>query len=428
MKVSRWMLMATAVAALAAGLLAVWFLRAPRVPAVALAEAPLVRTLQFSARVATASRVDLGSTITGRVLRVEVAEGERVRQGQVLVRLESDELKAALAQALASERQAAARLGGLRSTGRSSAQAAWAQTESVLVAAQAELQRTQDLVAKGFLSPARLDEAQRAVAVARAQQAGALAQRTANAEQGTDVAQAQAQLALAAAATAAARARLEQAVLTAPADAQVLARAVEPGQIVQPGRALLTLALAGSPQLSAQVDERFLQQLQVGQRASVMADAFPGQRFEAKVASIAPLVDAQRGAIEVKFSLPPALQQSPPPFLREDMTLSVEVETARRDNALVLPMAALRSEPGAAQGTVWIERNGRVEARPVRLGLRTLDAAEVLEGLAAGDAVLMGDAPPPGRRVHADVGASAALAAKRASQDAGSAMTNAMGR
>jgi HlyD family secretion protein len=428
MKISRSMLMATAVAALAAGLLAVWFLRAPRVPAVALAEAPLVRTLQFSARVATASRVDLGSTITGRVLRVEVAEGERVRRGQVLVRLESDELKAALAQALASERQAAARLGGLRSTGRSSAQAAWAQTESVLVAAQAELQRTQDLVAQGFLSPARLDEAQRAVAVARAQQAGALAQRTANAEQGTDVAQAQAQLALAAAATAAARARLEQAVLTAPADAQVLARAVEPGQIVQPGRALLTLALAGSPQLSAQVDERFLVQLQVGQRASVMADAFPGQRFEAKVASIAPLVDAQRGAIEVKFSLPPALQQSPPPFLREDMTLSVEVETARRDNALVLPMAALRSEPGAAQGTVWIERNGRVEARPVRLGLRTLDAAEVLDGLAAGDAVLVGDAPPPGRRVHADVGAATALAAKRASQDAGSAMTNAMGR
>jgi HlyD family secretion protein len=433
MKMARSIVVAAALTALAAALLAVWFLRAPRVPAVALAQAPLVRTLQFSARVATASRVDLGSTITGRVLRVEVVEGERVRQGQVLVRLESDELKAALAQALASERQVAARLGGLRSTGRSSAQAALAQTDSVLVAAQAELQRTQDLVTKGFLSPARLDEAQRAVAVARAQQAGALAQRAANDEQGTDVAQAQAQLALAAAATAAARARLEQAALTAPADAQVLARAVEPGQIVQPGRALLTLALAGSPQLSAQVDERFLQELQVGQRARVMADAFPGQRFEARVAAIAPLVDAQRGAIEVKFSLSPTLQQSPPPFLREDMTLSVEVETARRENALVLPTNALRSEGGAAPGsaaiaTVWIERNGRVEARPVRLGLRTLDAAEVLDGLAAGDAVLVGDAPPPGRRVHANVSAATALAAKRANQDAGSAMTNAMGR
>ena len=57
--------------------------------------------------------------------------------------------------------------------------------------------------------------------------------------------QAQAQLAVASSATAAARARLDQAVLSAPADARVLARLVEPGQIVQPGRALLSLALAG---------------------------------------------------------------------------------------------------------------------------------------------------------------------------------------
>ena len=425
---SRSILALAAVAALVVALLATWLSRPPRAAAVVLAQASLVRTLQFSARVATVSRVDVGSTLTGRVLQVEVAEGAQVQKGQVLVRLESDELKAALAQAMASERQAAARLGGLRSTGRSSALAALAQTESVLVAAQAELQRTLDLVAKGFLSPARLDEAQRAVAVAQAQRAGAVAQQAANAEQGTDVAQAQAQLALAAAATAAARARLEQAVLTAPADARVLARGVEPGQIVQPGRALLTLALAGAPQLAAQVDERFLQQLQVGQRAGVVADAYPGQRFEARVASIAPLVDAQRGAIEVKFSLPPAAPQSPPPFLREDMTLSVEVETARRESALVLPAAALRSEPGAAQTMVWIERNGRVVERPVRLGLRTLDAAEVLQGLVAGDPVLVGEAPPPGHRVRADVTLAAAPGAKRSGQDAGSAMTNAIGR
>jgi multidrug efflux pump subunit AcrA (membrane-fusion protein) len=109
----------------------------------------------------------------------------------------------------------------------------------------------------------------------------------------------------------------------------VLARTVEPGQIVQPGRALLSLSLAGALQLEAQVDERYLEQLLVGQPASVVADAFPGQRFAARVQSIAPLVDAQRGAIEVKLALP----QRAPDFLREDMTLSVEVETARRERA-----------------------------------------------------------------------------------------------
>jgi HlyD family secretion protein len=212
-------------------------------------------------------------------------------------------------------------------------------------------------------------------------------------------------------------------VLTSPADAKVLTRLVEPGQIVQPGRALLSLALIGPTQLVAQVDERYLEQLQVGQTATALADAYPDQRFAANIQSIAPLVDAQRGAIEVKFSL---LQQ-PPAFLREDMTLSIEVETARRERALVVPVNALRGNESASSAMVWIAQGGRVEERKVRLGLRTLSAVEVLEGLAEGDLVLLGTSPQPGRRVHADTSKLAA-AALRKGDDAGSAMTNAMGR
>ncbi len=411
-------------AVLLAALAAWWTTRAPLVQAVSARMAPLVRTLQFSARVATASRVEVGSTLTGRVLQVAVSEGAQVKAGDVLVRLESDELRASLAQSQASERQAAARLAGLRSTGRSAAQAGVAQAESVLAAAQAELQRTLDLVARGFISEARLDEVRRAVAVAQAQLDGARAQSAANAEPGTDVAQAQAQLALASAARAAAEARLGEAVLTAPADARVLSRMVEPGQIVQPGRALLGLALAGPLQLVAQVDERYLGQLQPGQVAAVLADAYPTQRFTARVLSIAPLVDAQRGAIEVKFSLPPPL----PAFLREDMTLSVEVETARREQALVVPADALRSDESTGP-SVWLARDGRVQARKVRLGLRTLDAVEILDGLSAGEVVLLGPAPQPGRRVRADTGAGpSSRASKGTKEDAGAAMSNAMGR
>ncbi|MDP2262179.1 MAG: efflux RND transporter periplasmic adaptor subunit [Hydrogenophaga sp.] len=410
--------------ALLVGLGTWWATRAPVVQAVGVSMAPLVRTLQFSARVATASRVELGSTITGRVLAVSVAEGAQVKAGDVLVRLESDELQAALAQSQASERQAAARLAGLRSTGRSAAQAAVSQAEAVRLAAQAELQRTRDLVARGFLSEARLDEVRRALAVAQAQLDAARAQNAAIAEPGTDVVQAQAQLALTTAARAAAEARLAGAVLTAPADARVLSRLVEPGQIVQPGRALLGLALAGPLQLVAQVDERYLEQLEPGQTASALADAYPTQRFTAQVLSIAPLVDAQRGAIEVKFSL----LQPVPAFLREDMTLSVEVETARRDRALVVPVDALRGDESTGT-SVWIVRDGRVAALPVRLGLRTLDAAEIIEGLGEADRVLIGAAPLPGQRAR--VGTDAAppnRAGKGTREDAGAAMTNAMGR
>jgi HlyD family secretion protein len=419
----RSLLVVCALALFATAGLALWALRAPMLPAVQAAYAPLVRTLQFSARVATASRVDVGGTVTGRVSRVAVREGAVVRQGDELLQLESDELRATLQQAQASERQAAARLAGLRSTGRSAALAGVAQADAVLRTARADLKRTQDLVAQGFLSAARLDEAQSAVAVAQAQQDSARAQSAAVADQGTEVLQAQAQLALATSAVAAAQARLAQTVITAPADAKVLTRLVEPGQIVQPGRALMSLALYGPLQLVAQVDERFLEQLQVGQTASVLADAFPAQRFTARVQSIAPLVDAQRGAIELKFALP----LPPPAFLREDMTLSVEVETARRERALVLPTAALRGDLADGRAEVFIERDGRVEARRVRLGLRTLDAAEVLEGLAEGDRVLLGAAPEPGHRVRADL-AAAAPSAQRARDDAGAALTSAMGR
>ena len=401
-----------------------WFTRAPAVPALTVQSAPLLRTLQFSARVATASRVDVGATVTGRVLQVAVAEGAAVGLGDVLVQLENAELQAVLNQARASEQQAAARVAGLASSGRQGAEAGVAQADSVLRAAQADGRRTQDLVAQGFLSPSRLDEAQRAVAVAQAQLDGARAQRVANA--GTDVAQAQAQLSLARAATQAALARLAQATLRAPAAARVLTRAVEPGQIVQPGRALLTLALAGPVQLVATVDERYLQQLQPGQPASVRADAYPEQRFAAQVLSIAPLVDAQRGAVEVRFALPDA----PPPFLREDMTLSIEVVTARRDAALVVPVAALRAGSNGTNGTVtvMVERDGRVQSRELRLGLRTLDGAEVLDGLAAGDVVLLGAAPAPGQRVRADLNSAPAPGAAGRRDDAGAALTNSMGR
>ena len=439
----RSILVTLALAVLIAAALAGWAVRAASVPAMVLRSAPLMRSVQFSGRVATLSRVEIGSTLTGRVLTVAVAAGDQVKQGDLLVKLEGDELRASLAQAQASERQAAARLGGLRSTGRASAQAMLAQADSVLVAAQADLQRTRDLVAKGFVSTARLDEALRTAEVAQAQQTSARAQRAANADAGTEVAQAQAQLALAAAATEAARARLAQAVLSAPADARVLSRAVEPGQIVQPGRALLSLALAGPLQLVAQVDERYVEQLQVGQLASVVADAFADRRFSARVLSIAPVVDAQRGAIEVRFSLP----QQPPDFLREDMTLSIEVETARRDAALAVPAAALRADllataalrgdasasaAAASAAVVLIARDGRAEPRTVRLGLRTLDAAEVLEGLAAGDTVLLGAAIKPGSRVRADTQAAAASPDPRKAsvtrEDAGAALGNAMGR
>jgi HlyD family secretion protein len=110
------------------------------------------------------------------------------------------------------------------------------------------------------------------------------------------------------------------------------------------------------------------------------------------------------------------------------MTLSVEVETARREQALVVPADALRGDESTGP-SVWLARDGRVEARQVRLGLRTLDAVEVLDGLSAGELVLIGPAPQPGRRVRADPAAGTSARARKGSkEDPGAAMSNAMGR
>jgi HlyD family secretion protein len=412
-------------------------LQGPKVEAVEVKSFPLVRTLQFSARVATLSRVEVGSTLTGRVLAVKVREGALVEPGQLLVQLESDELRLALAQATATQQQVEARLAGLRSSGRDSVAAAVAQADATVAGARAEFKRTEQLVSQGFVSDSRLDEARRVLDVALAQKASAQAQIAAIGESGTDIIQAQAQVQLSRAAALAAQARLKQTTVTAPAAARVLSRAVEPGQIVQPGQALMSLAMSGPTQLIAQVDERFLDQLQVGQTAAVLADAFPGQRFSARVLSISPAVDPQRGAIEVKF----ALLQDPPAFLREDMTLSAEVETARRENTLVLPLSALRSVVSSARASqatatsqVFVVVDGKVQSRDVQLGLRTLEAVEVVQGLAPGDVVLLGNKTSLAVSVNQRVRVirlpwqpSQSLA-QAPREDAGAAMSNAMGR
>lgn len=112
------------------------------------------------------------------------------------------------------------------------------------------------------------------------------------------------------------------------------------------------------------------------------------------------------------------------------MTLSIELETARRERALVRPLAALRSDDANGGATVWLDRDGRVEARTLRLGLRTLDAVEVLQGLAAGDTVLLRASPAPGGRVRGDTSAAPSRAARRrlGRQRRGRAVQNAMGR
>lgn len=391
MTAGRWALVG--VAAAAAGWIGWTAVRPVPVPLVAASAAPLVQTVVFSGRVAAPIRVDLGATVTGRVVEVPVREGDSVARGTLLARLESGELEAQLAQARAAAQLAQARLAAVREVGVPTSGAAVDQAQASLDAAVREAQRSKELFARGYVSQARIDDTERAVRIAQAQLASARATARANAG-GVEVAQAQLRVDEARTAIELVRARLEQTRIVAPADGRLVVRHADPGQIVQPGRALFTFAVAGPTQLIGQADEKFLARLAPGQPAQVVADAFPQQPFDARITRIAPGVDAQRGTIEVRFEV-----DAPPPFLREDMSLSLQVDVGRRDRALTLPAEAVVG--AGVDATVRRLRDGRVVEQRVRVGLRTPQRVEIVEGLADGDTVLLDPlAVEPGARAR----------------------------
>lgn len=393
----RWALALVAIALLVAAVL-VWRGRGPLVETVVLAPTRIAQSVVVSGRVLAPAKVEVGSTLTGRAERVEAADGARVRAGQLLVALERAELAAALAQATAAERAAATRIAQWRAVAAPGAREQLAQAEANLALAEREARRFEELYAKGFVGEARVDELRRALAVARSQRDVARANAAAGSEGGVDRRLLDDQLAQAQAAREAAAAKLAQTRIVAPADGLVLERHVEPGDIVQPGRSLATLALDGPARLTALVDEKNLAVLVRGQQAIASADAFPDQRFDAVLDYLAPGVDAQRGTVEAKFAVP-----APPAFLRADMTVSIDIGVAERRDALVVPAGALR-DAGAASPWVLVVRDGRAEKRVVRLGARATDRIEVTAGLAAGERVIVTPGLADGARVRVAAG------------------------
>ena len=372
------------------GLLAVLFgprlVLGPQVPVVTVVRHDFVQSVVASGHVEAPHRVEIGTQVAGTVQRIPVAEGQSVDAGQVLIELDPAEARAVLAQATTAVAQAEAHLRQLDELQVPLAEQAQRQARATLDNARSQLQRQQDLFRQGFVGQAALDDALRAVEVADAQWRSAVEQQRTLGPQGSDRALAQTALAQARAAADAARARLGYTTVRAPVAGVLISRDVEPGNVVQPGKALMVLSPAGETQLVVQIDEKNLGLLALGQKALASADAFPDRRFEAELVYINPGVDAQRGSVEVKLRVP-----KPPPFLRQDMTVSVDIEVGRRPQALLLPAGTLRDANGAHPWVLRVE-DGRARRREVTPGLRGGGFEEVREGLAAGDRVVAASA------------------------------------
>jgi HlyD family secretion protein len=312
------------------------------------------------------------------VADVPVSEGQHVTQGQPLIALQAEELRAAFVHAQGAVAQADARMRQLTELTLPMARENLAQAQANLRNAQATFARTSELAAHGSATRVALDDAQRAFDVARTQVNTAHYQVFTASPQGSDYVLAQTQLDQARANLDAARSRLEYATIRAPRDGVLISRNVERGTVVQPGRALLVLAPAGDVQLVLQIDERNLGLIGLGQTALASADAYPDQRFSATVTYINPGVDITRASIEVKLTV-----ADPPSYLRQDMTVSVDIEVARRAATLVLPHRSVRE---LLSGEPWIMgvRDSRAYRQPVRIGLRGNSRAEILAGAEEG--------------------------------------------
>lgn len=339
----------------------------PVLPGYTLTYRPLVQNVVATGRVATVSRAQVGSEITGVVLERFVQEGDQVVPGDLLLVLKSDEL-------LAQVRQAEVALTELATSRRPQAVAELATAKAQLEQASREAARRRNLEA-GILSAEEIEQAVQAERVARNNFETVRLKTAALAPGQVEEAKLREQLA-------AAQAQLAKTKIRSAVTGTVLTLDVEPGDLIQPGQTLFSIALKGNTEIRVPLDERNLPQLALQQKAMVISDAYPDQAFPARINFIAPSIDPQRGTVEVRLAVDPV-----PDFLRQDMTVSVNVETNRRERALAIPNDALSSIKGH-KASVLLVHDGKIQHRQVTLGLRGLAMSEVVSGLSDGDQVL----------------------------------------
>ena len=353
---------------LAAGFAVFRWWQGPLLSGYSINSMPLVQTVVATGRVVTVSRTQVGSEITGVVLKRLVQEGDRVTRGDLLLVLRSDELTAQV-------RQAEAALNELMSSTRPQASVDLANAQVQLAQASRELQRRRILAKDSVISKEELEQSEKAESLARnnveSARLKALALAPGKAE---EIVLRERLVAL--------QAQLAKTQVRSEVTGIVLTRNVEPGDLVQPGMTLFTIALDGNTEIRVPLDERNLPRLALQQNASVIADAYPDRPFPAQINFIAPSIDPERGTVEVRLTVDPV-----PDFLRQDMTVSVNIETDQRAHTRVIPNDALSNVQGN-KAIVLLLRDGKIHRQTVTLGLRGLAMSEVVSGLQDGEQVL----------------------------------------
>lgn len=266
--------------------------------------------------------------VSGRIVKLGFTDGQRVRQGQVLVQLD-DSLQAAQLQ----------------------------QAEAQASIARSNLKRNKELLAQSFVSASAVDQAQSALEVAEAQVALSRAQQS----------------------------RMQ---VRAPFDGVMGIRSVSVGDYVKDGSDLVSIEDASSMWVDFRLPERFVPRLKIGQAVEVAMDALPGRSFKAQIEALDTQLEANGRSLLVRARLPANVAGQGE--LRSGLFARVSVLLATHQNALLVPEEALVPQGGQQYiiklaGEANAPTAQRIEAK---LGLRLPGKVEILSGLKAGDRVV----------------------------------------
>jgi HlyD family secretion protein len=347
----------------------------------------LIATVTASGQIEPKRSVDISADITGRIIEIPVEEGDWVRRGDLVLRIDPSQYEAGVARARAL--LASAEASALQSrANRDQARRAWERAQQL---------REQD---PNLVSDEQLEQAETSYEVAEAVATSSEHQ----------VAQARATLQEA-------QEQLAKTVLRAPMDGEVTRVAVEEGEVAVPGTfsretgLLMTISDLSIIQVAVRVDETDVVRLHMSDSAEVTIDAFPDSTYTGRVTKISKsavlAAAAQAGGTTqaVDYDVEVTLD-NPPAGIRPDLSATARIVTATRDSALSIPIIALtvrKHEPistelapqdtaGGSEETegVFVVREGTAEFRPVRVGIAGEEYFEVLDGLTQDDSIVSG--------------------------------------
>jgi len=367
--------------------------RATEVRLEAVGKRELVSIVTASGKIEADTKVDLSADITGRIVKINVKEGDMVQKGQLLIQIDPAQYQSIVSRAEAFLQTSEANL---------------LQAQTNRDQAKRQLDRASDLrkANPNLIAAETVEQAQQAFDVAVANYAATKSQ----------VDQAKAALSES-------RSNLSKTTLYAPISGRVTRLAVEEGEVAVPGTfsretgLLLTIADLSVILAKVDVDETDVVRLSLGDSVSVAIDAFPDTAFIGRVTKIgnSAKLAASSGASQdraVDFQVEVRLE-NPPEDIRPDLSATARIVTDTRKDALSIPIIALtvrehedlpnELKPAApAPGDtgkggkkkeregVFVVRNGIAMFRPVKVGIAGEEHFEVVDGLQAGDTVVAG--------------------------------------